>query len=226
MPQQPTQTTRPAASGPNVFNIPVADVPRTGDELRALQSRIEQMREQLQDAAARRNSVAENLRSADEQARQGYVARLEVLDDRILALETEISNSVARLAAAPPAARIAVAGRPRQPDPAVMVRDVLNEIIPIVAIISVFVLGPIAIAVSRFIWKRSTAPAIKAGPDRATQDRLEQLQQSMDSIAIEVERISEGQRFVTKIMSERQVGSGAAEPVGVPKRSALGHERG
>lgn len=39
--------------------------------------------------------------------------------------------------------------------------------------------------------------------------RLEQLQQSMDSVAIEVERISEGQRFTTKLLSERQEG----EPV-------------
>lgn len=213
MPQQPTQSTRPATAGQNVFSIPVADVPRTGEELRALNSRVEQLREQLQDAAARRNSVAENLRSADEQARQGYIDRLEVLDARILALETEISNSVARMAAAPATARNAITEQRQQIDPALMVRSVMNDIIPIVAIVSVFVFGPIAFAISRFIWKRSTAPAIKAGPDRATQDRLEQLQQSMDSIAIEVERISEGQRFVTKIMSDRQIGSGAAEPV-------------
>ena len=33
--------------------------------------------------------------------------------------------------------------------------------------------------------------------------RLEQLQQSMDSVAVEVERISEGQRFTTKLLAER-----------------------
>ncbi len=223
MPQQATQTA-PAIAGRNVYTIPVADVPRTGEELQALQSRVEQMREQLQDAAARRNSVAENLRSADEQARQGYVDRLEVLDARILALETEISNSVARMAAAPVSARNAVAEQ-APPDPAAIAANVVEDIVPIVAIISVFVLAPFAIAMSRYIWKRSTALAIKpAGPDRATQDRLEQLQQSMDAIAIEVERISEGQRFVTKIMSDRQVGSGAAEPVPVPKQQALRSE--
>ena len=34
-------------------------------------------------------------------------------------------------------------------------------------------------------------------------DRLEHLQQSVDSIAIEVERIAEAQRFTTKLLAER-----------------------
>jgi len=34
-------------------------------------------------------------------------------------------------------------------------------------------------------------------------DRLARLEQAMESIAIEVERIGEGQRFVTKLMSGR-----------------------
>lgn len=34
--------------------------------------------------------------------------------------------------------------------------------------------------------------------------RLEQLQQSVDSVAVEVERISEGQRFTTKLLAGRE----------------------
>ncbi len=33
--------------------------------------------------------------------------------------------------------------------------------------------------------------------------RLERIEQAIDSIAVEVERISEGQRFTTKLLSER-----------------------
>lgn len=33
-------------------------------------------------------------------------------------------------------------------------------------------------------------------------NRLERMEQSIDSIAVEVERISEGQRFTTKLLSE------------------------
>lgn len=39
-------------------------------------------------------------------------------------------------------------------------------------------------------------------------DRIEQLQQTVDAIAVELERVSEGQRFVTKLMAERSVKSG------------------
>jgi hypothetical protein len=44
-----------------------------------------------------------------------------------------------------------------------------------------------------------------AGP-RAPSDvtaRLERMEQAIDSIAIEVERISEGQRFTTKLLADR-----------------------
>jgi hypothetical protein len=37
----------------------------------------------------------------------------------------------------------------------------------------------------------------------ARDDRLARLEQAVESIAIEVERISEGQRFTTKLLSER-----------------------
>jgi hypothetical protein len=33
--------------------------------------------------------------------------------------------------------------------------------------------------------------------------RMERMEQAVDAIAIEVERISEGQRFITKVLSER-----------------------
>jgi hypothetical protein len=46
---------------------------------------------------------------------------------------------------------------------------------------------------------------------RDVRDRLEQLQQSMDTMAVEVERISEGQRFTTKLLAERAASVEAGE---------------
>jgi len=37
----------------------------------------------------------------------------------------------------------------------------------------------------------------------ASDDRLQRLEQAVDSIAVEVERISEGQRFLTRLQTER-----------------------
>lgn len=55
------------------------------------------------------------------------------------------------------------------------------------------------------------------------ESRLTEMQQSLDAVAVEVERISEGQRFATKLLSERGgVGAaevnGAREPVRGPAR--------
>jgi hypothetical protein len=43
----------------------------------------------------------------------------------------------------------------------------------------------------------------RAGLSEVHDDRLARLEQAVESIAIEVERISEGQRFTTKLLTER-----------------------
>ena len=51
------------------------------------------------------------------------------------------------------------------------------------------------------MWKRTNRPVAAPLPDDAAR-RLERLEQGMDAIAIEIERVSEGQRFVTRLLSE------------------------
>jgi hypothetical protein len=58
---------------------------------------------------------------------------------------------------------------------------------------------PIARAYARRIEQSPAAPVIPH--DVAA--RLERMEQAIDSIAVEVERISEGQRFTTRLLSER-----------------------
>jgi hypothetical protein len=59
----------------------------------------------------------------------------------------------------------------------------------------------------RWGWARARARFSRGGtaPDPA---RMEQLQTAVDAIALEVERISEGQRYVTKVLGE-----GSAQPI-------------
>jgi regulator of sirC expression with transglutaminase-like and TPR domain len=40
-------------------------------------------------------------------------------------------------------------------------------------------------------------------PDAAVEDRLERIEQAVDAIAVEVERMSESQRYTTKLLAER-----------------------
>lgn len=206
MQQPPTQG---PASAPQPY---IVRVPQTAQEVEALRIRLNDLREELQDAASRRRTISEQLRSADSRARPGLEDRMGVLDARIVRIERDISTAGEQLRNSDPIAL--VEARAQSPDPAVIAERITGEIVPIVAIISVFFLAPLAIAIARFIWKRAVSPAPRpALADQATQQRLDQLQQSVDTIAIEVERISEGQRFVTKLLSDRDraaLGGGAA----------------
>jgi len=79
----------------------------------------------------------------------------------------------------------------------------VNEDVLVVAIIfgtMACVLFPLARAWARRIEGRGAAPA-SLPPDVA--DRLERIERGVESIAVEVERISEGQRFVTRVLADR-----------------------
>jgi hypothetical protein len=66
---------------------------------------------------------------------------------------------------------------------------------------------------------RSSAPS--APRLDAIDDRLTSLQNAVDAIALEVERVSEGQRFTTRLLAERIEGKGILG--GKPERSITPH---
>ena len=73
--------------------------------------------------------------------------------------------------------------------------------IPILAIACAPVIA-IGMPIARAYARRLDARPFTAVPGDVTA-RLERMEQAIDSIAIEVERISEGQRFTTKLLSDR-----------------------
>jgi len=89
-----------------------------------------------------------------------------------------------------------------------------GEWIPILAIsiVPISVIGwPLARAYARRVEQEASRPQIPS----EVAARLERMEQAIDSIALEVERISEGQRFTTKLLSERTappLGQGSALP--------------
>lgn len=88
-----------------------------------------------------------------------------------------------------------------------------GEAIPIVLFVcgAVTAIGvPIARAYARRLERTPSQPSI--APE--VMARLERMEQALDSIAIEVERISEGQRFTTKLLAERS----STGPSNVPMR--------
>ena len=82
-------------------------------------------------------------------------------------------------------------------------------------IFMVITLLPLSIAFARRIWRRS-ATVITSFPKELS-DRLLRLEQATEATSLEVERIGEGQRFLTKLFTEgegaRALSAGAAKQV-------------
>lgn len=83
--------------------------------------------------------------------------------------------------------------------------DIPPEVVPIIGIIFgsiafMVVVSPIVRGIMKFIERRQDQNLVH-GPSVANQ--LQQLQQSVDALAIEVERISESQRFIAKLSAEK-----------------------
>jgi hypothetical protein len=98
------------------------------------------------------------------------------------------------------------------PDPEVV-------IIPIV-----FALPTFAIVVRMVLKHREKMAELNRGapPPAALEERLARVENSVDAIAIEMERVGEGQRFLVKVLSDRnQLPAGA--PSSSPPKTTTPH---
>jgi hypothetical protein len=68
--------------------------------------------------------------------------------------------------------------------------------------------APLVIAHTRRLWRRGQAMPASADTDQ----RLERIEHAIDAMAVEIERIAEGQRFVTRLLSERAPEHAALPP--------------
>jgi hypothetical protein len=69
----------------------------------------------------------------------------------------------------------------------------------------------------RFVDRPPIVPGISAD----VHDRLERIEQAVDTVAIEVERISESQRYLTKLMAETRALPGAGGETGPRNKDSV-----
>ena len=215
-PVTPTPPTAPTAvipgggANPGQIEIPV---PLTAREISAIRARRSELSNQLTSAEGRRENLVQQLEDATGANRAGIEQRIQLLDKRILQLETDIAVTGQQLTSAPAGdAFIAARG------PGGRNFDFNSENVAIVSgLVTIFVFFPLAVGAARLMWRRARLPVAPPGWADASQ-RLERMEQAMDTIAIEMERVSEGQRFTTKLLTQRVSaldGSGAAEDPGI-----------
>ncbi|HET6682031.1 MAG TPA: hypothetical protein VFG84_12580 [Gemmatimonadaceae bacterium] len=188
----------PAPSTPGVLvpGTPGASeqilTPMTAADVATLQHRRSELSTQLNSANGRRDELAKDLLSSSGAAAEGITARIVQLDQRILQIESDIAVNGRLLAAAPASA---VQGSSPFSDAGFFPG---NGELAIVG--GTLVLFPLALAVARLIWRRTTRMSSSAPVNSEVADRLAHIEQAVDAIAIEVERVSESQRFLTRSM--------------------------
>jgi hypothetical protein len=195
--EQAPSTPTPAA--PPVLAGPITSI-------NVLQEQVINYTQQLAGLRAQRSILQRQInRASDGNLRAALELKQVPIENQIAQVEIDLASARAQLAArqgtetAPPFFPPAR----RQVDPDLVAGLVFAFIFA--------VMMPIAIAYSRRIWRGTT----KATPPRADDviaPRLDRLEQAVDAIAIEIERISEGQRFVTKVFAERPAAAPAQAP--------------
>ena len=191
--------------------------------LEAARAQRRELLNQLERAEDRREDLQEQLTrtsSGETVTRAGLEARIKDTDARIASLDAEIATAESRVATAA-AVPGATTEPPRIPPPPRTGPP--EEAFVLGGMFIVFVMLPMAIAHARRIWRRPAAISTEM-PAELT-DRLNRLEQAVDAVAVELERVGEGQRYVTKVFTEqagqRALGAGAAEPLEVRAREAM-----
>ncbi len=180
---------------PQALAVPVS--PATAQEMyEAMRTQRRVIEDQLQSQLSDRDEIVGPLRAgavtgAD---RDGMEARLRTTDARITELQGQLARAEAQEAAA--------AGLPgATTDSPQEQRQELYQGAMAVGSMLLFVFAiPMSIAWARRAWRKNAVTIVL--PPELT-NRLDAIERSVETTAIEVERIGEGQRFVTQLMAAR-----------------------
>ena len=157
----------------------------------------DELRQQLDALVSQRHSLLRELEDHDVAgpATTGMQQRIVQLDGRIAQLDIQIASADAAVvkAAAIPGAVV--------PRPEVFREGPPEEVFFIVPPLIFAAMLPIVIAYTRRIWRRGNTVVQQLPSDLS--DRLARLEQMGETTALEVERIGEGQRFVTRLLTDR-----------------------
>ena len=190
-------------------------VPQNPRDIAALRNQRSELSSQLINVRDRRTELAKQYENASGANRDGLAAQLRVLDQRIVQIESELEVTRQQLASSQ-AGSIGV-----PPPPGRSPRFDRGPMTAFSIVFTLFVLAPLAIAAARLMWRRASRPTVPPAWSDAT-TRFDRLEQAVDAIAIEMERVSVGQRFVTRILTERGAAGTSAPAESTPALNGQG----
>lgn len=170
-----------------------------------------ELNNQLDELESTRREITSQLEdvSAGSPERKPLETRMTDIDSRITTVDQMLASNATDISKA-----AAIPGAVVEP-PRVINEGPPQEAYALGGIFMLVVLLPISVAFARRIWRRSAA-AVAAFP-REIGERLLRMEQALEATAVEVERIGEGQRFLTRLFTEgegaRSLGAGAVQPL-------------
>jgi hypothetical protein len=182
-------------------------VPTTAEQVANLQAQREELADQLTSVSSRRTELVAEIQATNEANRAGLQDRLKILDQRILQIESDLAATGRQISSAP----AQLVGSTQSSGVSADADFTQGMVAGGFATVIVLSIGYFA---ARRRWRRrGTALPSDTGADSA---RLERLEHGMEAIAIEIERVSEGQRFVTRLLSESQAPLGTSHRIAQP----------
>ena len=140
--------------------------------------------------------------------KKGLEQRITTLDERIASLDKQIAEADAQVAraAAVPGAAVELPPPPRSGPP--------EEAWVVGTIFMFIVFLPMSIAYARRVWRRGAT--IVTSIPKELSDRVMRVEQTVEATAIEIERIGEGQRFMTRLFTEGSAAHALPSSAGQP----------
>ena len=238
LPESAQAAGKATAAQASTTPVAAAPVQAPATDLATLQSQMGELRIQQQGLQAQWDGLYEQLQKMSESnpARPGVQQAWADVGVQLAKVKGDIAHTEARISQVqggwtgwtsepppPPPSR--------GPDPDLIVGGSIAVAMALVL--------PISLAWARRIFRGRPQPAA-ASPDQTM--RFERMENAIDAMSIEIERVLEGQRFVTKILAERPdrvsapeqnasaasaapqpkaLGAGPVEPIVVPQRERV-----
>lgn len=223
MPHLTLQGTPPRPDASPVIATPQAQSQRapraaTTADYGALKARQKELNNQLSEAQDRREELARDAQQKTGADRAGLETRVGILDQRLSQIESDLTTVGRELAATAPAS---IAEPPirivhRGYDDGDMFGAGFAGAGLAFALLSPFLFR---------LFRRRRHVQAQTPQSAVGAERIERMEHAIDTIAVEIERVSENQRFMTRLMTETQLAGTIAavrESAGAAKVAAEG----
>jgi hypothetical protein len=195
----------------------------TADQLAFLQlkSKQEVLSNQVRDLTRKRDELAGDMQRRDGVDREGAQNRLKALDAQLVQAEADLNAVTKEMASAAPASMSETVRT--------IYRGYGDEDLVGAGFIGAGIMFALFLPLlwRTFRRRRYVAPGMSTTGSTPTigKERIDRMEAAIDSIAVEMERVSENQRFMTRLMTETQLAGTIAAVRGSTEAARMAAEK-